>query len=193
MFVYYKSNPFLSFEDFAGKVAEDGCEGNIKVKSHKPSIFDNPKWVTAVDTDLEVSLVEGKDYKVYKVEEDKFWVYNDVQSSAPVWYYKDRFHKVTHEDLLPTKDIEVPFDNLVYVEPEYISSLTYYTIEKSKMSHDQWKFSLSRLPLKGDCKGDEPFLSLSPSGKRWFDVDTKSESIDIYIGFNDIFKHKSEI
>ena len=162
-------------------------------KKTKPSIFDNPKWVTATDTDLEVGLVEGKDYKVYKVEEDKFWVYNDMQSSEPVWYYRDRFHKVAYEDLLPTKDIEGSFDNLVYVEPEYISGLTYYTIEKSKMSYDQWKFLLSRLPLKEDCKGDEPFLNLSPSGKRWFDVGTKSESMDIYIGFNDIFKHKSEI
>ena len=162
-------------------------------KKTKPSIFDNPEWVTAIDTNLEVGLVEGKDYKVYKVEEDKFWVYNDMQSSEPVWYYRDRFHKVAYEDLLPTKDIEGSFDNLVYVEPEYISGLTYYTIEKSKMSYDQWKFLLSRLPLKEDCKGDEPFLNLSPSGKRWFDVGTKSESMDIYIGFNDIFKHKSEI
>ena len=69
-------------------------------KKTKPSIFDNPKWVTAVSTDLEIGLVEGKDYKVYS-EKELYEVVNDFGHTSA--YPKDRFYKVTYEDVLPEK------------------------------------------------------------------------------------------
>ncbi len=152
----------------------------------KPSIFDNPKWVTAINTDLEVGLVEGKDYKVYKVEEDRFWVYNDVQSKAPVWYYKDRFHKVMPEDLLPEKDTseseEEGFENLVINLDAFVGGS--YIVE-SKFSEEQLNFMQKVLPLN-----NLPYLILHvnnflPAAYGFWGYRE--------ISFNDVFKHKSEV
>ena len=187
MCMYYFKNILLP----VGTIVENGCEGNIITK---PSIFDNPKWVTCCNDSLgQVTL--DKDYKVINVINDNYTIIMDTGIEGSL--HKDRFYKVTYEDLLPEKDVsedkDEGFDNLVYIEPKYISSNTYYVIEKSDVSSDQWKFLLNNLPTEKDCNGDKSLLNLDPTTRKWFDEGTKSELQDIYISFNDIFKHKSEI
>jgi len=154
----------------------------------KPSIFDNPKWVTAISTDLEVGLVEGKDYKVYKVEEDRFWVYNEVQSKTPIWYCKERFHKVTYEDVLPSKKAVFGeeegegFKDLVINLDAFVGGS--YIVE-SKFSEEQLNFMQKVLPVN-----NPPYLILHvnnflPAAYGFWGYK------ELY--FNDIFKHKSEI
>lgn len=146
-------------------------------------IFDNPKWVTAINTDLEAGLVEGKDYKVYKVEEDRYWVYNDVQSPHPVWYYKGRFHKVTYEDLLPEKDTpedkEGSFEDLV-IDYCVLNYRNY--IVRSKFSEEQLRFMQKVLP---------PYSYMTVSDTFEIAILPFHEANEL--SFNDIFKHKSEV
>lgn len=155
-------------------------------KKMKPSIFENPKWVTAVDTDLEVGLVEGKDYKVYKVEEDKFWVYNGMHSPEPIWYRKDRFHKVTYEDLLPEKETseesEEGFEDLV-INLDALSKGSY--IVKPKFSEEQLSFMQQVFPENRPAYTILHENNLLPTTWGFWGYS------EIY--FNDTFKHKSEI
>ena len=162
-------------------------------EEEKQTIFTYPKWVTAKETDLEVGLVADKDYVVTKVEGDRYWVENLFQSNAPVWYKKERFYKVTPEDLLPPKKksvehIDEGFENLIYKEPH----LNDCYIKLNLLSEEQLTFITGwEYRDKGwffDVKNDKYFI-FCKNDKDWYFSRVKGT---ILITFNDIFKHAEE-
>lgn len=154
------------------------------------SVFDKPRWVTAKHKAS--ALTQDKDYKVLgfngRGDLQKIVVKDDRGKESS--YHHNIFHKVTPQDLLPEEcvDDEASFDNLVYVEPKIINNEDYYTLTKSQMSPEQWSFVISNIPLKEGCNGSDGYLNMDPYDGVWFDNDEVSESQDIYISFNDIFK-----
>ncbi|AUR87449.1 hypothetical protein NVP1101O_038 [Vibrio phage 1.101.O._10N.261.45.C6] len=168
---------------------------DVKVNLMKPSAFDNPTWVTAEETDLEIGLIEGKDYKVVKVEEDRYWIMNKYQSPNPVWYRKDRFDKITPADVLqkkePTPCEEVGtdgFEDLVYVEPR-----RGYHIQIDSLTDEQKNFLIYNLTWFDEDRFDKEFVDLCycKVGNEWFSITHSSDSQKI--SFNDIFVHKSQL
>jgi len=161
-------------------------------KKTKPSIFDNPKWVTCCDDSLgQVTL--GKDYKVVSVNNDNYTIIMDT--GIKVSLHKDRFHKVTYEDLLPEKvtseEQEEGFEGLV-VDYSVLNDCTY--VAKSKFSEEQLNFMQKELPTYSDTtfNGNNftPFAVFC--GNTFVNI-VLPHLREKELSFNNIFKHKSEI
>ncbi|ALM62054.1 hypothetical protein AXI64_gp062 [Vibrio phage qdvp001] len=146
------------------------------------SIFDKPRWVTCCNDSLgQVTL--GKDYKVVNVNNDNYTIIMDKGIEGSL--HKDRFHKVTPQDLLP-KEVEDSFDNLVYIKPENDSTILY-----KNLSGQQLGFLLNSLTFNtryGHNESDATHLSYDSGEGVWFTEVANHNPKDIIISFNDIFK-----
>lgn len=149
-------------------------------KKTNPSIFDNPKWVTCCNDSLgRVTL--GKDYKVVNVNNNNYTIIMDTGVEGSL--HKDRFYKVTYEDLLPekvaTEDKEESFEDLV-IDYCVLNYRNY--IVKSKFSEEQLRFMQKVLP---------PYSYMTVSDT--FEIARLPFHEANELSFNDIFKHKSEV
>ena len=152
-------------------------------KKTKPSIFDKPRWVTCCDDSLgQVTL--GKDYKVVNVNNDNYTIIMDTGVEGSL--HKDRFYRVTYEDLLPEKDTseskEEGFEDLV-ISPDALEKGGY--IVKSKFSEEQLRFVQKVMDIPCNLIFDDKIHAFFLHGH----ISYKFKELS----FNDIFKHKSEI
>lgn len=159
--------------------------GEDEIKPVKESVFNNPKWVTCCNDSLGQVTI-GKDYKVVNVNDDNYTIIMDSGIEGSL--HKDRFHKVTLQDLLPNKckDDEASFDNLVYVEPKEDVSILYNTL-----SSEQLSFLLNNLTFNtiyGHNESDATHLSYDSDDRVWFTEISKPDLKDKVITFNHIFQ-----
>ena len=157
-------------------------------EEEKQTIFTHPKWVTIKDDSLG-SVTKDKDYKVLNYWRDNYKILDDNGLECSL--NKERFYKVTPEDLLPPKKksvehIDEGFDDLVYVAPEEDGvGILYDTLTKS-----QRNFILCYLDFNKRWGFNEPdsyYIEYDLEGKQWFTEETHYP--DKVISFNDIFKH----
>ena len=112
---------------------------------------------------------------------------------------KERFYKVTPEDLLPPKKksvehIDEGFDGLVYVAPYIrLGKEGYVVIDTCKLSKDQQEFIKNNLEfysedaLIGISIESDTFLNYCLADQMGWFMNTRDDT-DIEISFNDIFK-----
>ena len=157
-------------------------------QEEKQNIFTHPKWVTVKDDSLG-RITKDKDYKVLEYFLDNYKILDDNGIECSL--NKERFYKVTTEDLLPPKKksvehIDEGFDGLV-VNKEALQEGSY--IIKCNLTEDQRTYMQKVLP----CYSERTFNATS-----WYNViidegvfcscDYHDEGMKYEISFNDIFK-----
>ncbi|AUR86237.1 hypothetical protein NVP1084O_030 [Vibrio phage 1.084.O._10N.261.49.F5] len=190
---------------------------DVKVNLMKPSVFENPTWVTA-KKDIILSegqeLTNKKDYKVENIVEYRedgfknklYLITNDL--GKQVSYHPSKFDKIAPDDVLqnvfpfeghedpaekePTPCEEVgtdSFDGLVYVQPERDCHIRINTL-----TDEQKNFLSPNLTWFDKDRFDKEFLVLCycVKDRDWF-VNTNRVSLSSKISFNDIFVHKSQL
>lgn len=144
------------------------------------SIFDKPRWVTCCNDSLgQVTL--GKDYKVVNVNNDNYTIIMDKGIEGSL--HKNRFHKVTPQDLLP-KEVEDSFDNLVFTQPLVFGA----SVPLKNLSDEQLMFIVDYFDLEQPLNHKTHFTCLSTTGERYFSSPVDGCRPCYNLSFNDIFK-----
>ena len=85
------------------------------------------------------------------------------------------------------------FRGLVYVEPEFKDSNTYFSILRKNCTEPQWKYLLDTLDLfREEPHGMYESLQNCGDGDGWFDCSSVDDD-DVVVSFNDLFQYEDEL
>lgn len=143
---------------------------------------------------LSTGILFGDDLEFFNSDEDNIKTFEDMfpeEKLDPIQTIVEMVNE-RKQYIEDSEEGDRGFEGLVYIEPDFQDTLTYYVVEKKSCSEDQWRYLVENLQLCTGSTGKEGSLQNCGDGNGWFGHDY-AEFKDKIVTFNDLFQYKEDM